>query len=441
MASKATQPAAAASPEFASPARKDVQSAIWPIVLVIYATLLPREIKLEIGALSLFADRIALIIVLPYILRKLMDGAIRFILPDALVLAAALWMIFAMVMHYGLSQGLQRGGSLALDSTLSYYLARISFRSLQDIRKVLILIAPGLFLTGFAMMIESITHQRIIQPFAQQIFGRLSDYLGGEMAGFQEREPGVRLGLMRAQGPFPHAIHAGLYLAVCVPLYLTSGIRGWPRHLGHIAGLFSFFSVSSAALLALVLSYLLVAFDKLQHLVRELSWTLLIGATSLFLLLVQMTSNSGVPMLIGRYLTFDPATAYYRQLIWRYGMESVWANPWTGIGFAGYERPIWMISESIDSHWLLLAVRFGILPAAALLMATVMALVALSRASMTAPPPDQRFYRGIAVSLFVMALSMFTVALWGSIQCWFNILLGACVACALHGRPAVGNGR
>lgn len=437
MAINATRAGTAApSSEFASHARPEARVALWPIVLVIYTTLLPQEVRLEAGPLSLFAARIALIAVLPFIIRKIMAGAIRFALPDALVLVAGLWMIVAMVAHYGLAEGLQRGGSIALDSTLGYFLARISLRSLQDLRRVLILISPGLLMAGLAVMIESIAQRPIIQPVVQQLFGRLPYYLSGEVAGFQDREAGARLGLMRGKGPFAHPIHAGLYLAVCVPLYLMAGIRGWPRQLGHAAGLLSFFSLSSAALLALILSYLLVGYDRLQRLVRELNWTLLVGVGSGFLLLVQFISNSGVPMLIGRYLTFNPATAYYRHLTWRYGMESVQANPWIGIGVAGYERPNWMVSESIDAHWLLLAIRFGMIPAAALLLATVLALVMASRASVNSPPGDQRLRRGVAISLFVLTLSMFTVSLLGGVLSWFTILLGACVACAQPERPA-----
>lgn len=434
MADNATRRSAAALPPLEYAVRRENAVPLWPVILVIYAAMLPREIRLEIGSLTFFADRIALLAVLPFIVRRMMAGAMRPVVADGLVLAAGLWMIAVMIGHYGLADGLQRGGSLALDSTIGYYLARVSFRSLQDVRRVLIAISPGLFIAGLAVAIESITHQAIIRPISRNLFGELPAWVGGEIAGLQQSKELVRLGLMRGWGPFDHPIHAGLFLAVCAPLYLTSAIRGWPRNLGNIASLFSFFSLSSAALLALVLGYALVALDKVQRHVRELSWTLIIGAGSAAVLTVQYISNSGVPALIVRHLTLDSSTAYYRQLIWQYGAATVTRHPFAGIGFSDYERPAWMVTGSVDAHWLLMAMRFGLFPAVAFLMATLLALVALSRASVSMPPLDRRFSRGIAISLFVMALSMFSVALWGGPLSWFNVLLGTCMTCSQFGQ-------
>lgn len=430
MADHATPQAAVALPPPEGAVLREKAVPLWPVILVIYAAMLPREVRLDIGSLTFFADRIALLATLPFIVRRIMAGEMRPVIGDSLVLAGGLWMIAVMIGHYGIAAGLERGGSVALDSTIGYYLARVSFRSLQDVRRFLILISPGLFIAGLTVAAESITHRPIVQPIARALFGELPAYISGEVVGVRRYRELFRLGLMRGAGPFAHPIHAGLFLAVCAPLYLTSGIRGWPRRLGDIASLLSVFSVSSAALLALLLGYALVALDKVQRHVRELSWTLMIGAGCAVLLTVQYVSNSGVPSLIVRYLTLDSGTAYFRQLIWRYGTATVSKHPLTGIGVADYERPSWMVAGSVDAHWLLLAIQYGLFPAVALLLTTLLALIAMSRASVSLPPLDRRFSRGIAISLFVMALSMFSVALWGGLLSWFNILLGMCVTCA-----------
>ena len=418
--------------------RREVPVALWPIVLVIYATLLPREMRVELGGLMFFADRIGLVLILPYVIKKLMEGAIRFVLPDFLVLFAGMWMITAMMVNYGFADGLRRGGSLALDSSVGYFLARISFRSLTNIRKVLILIAPGMFAVGMIIMVESVTRREIIEPFAEQVFGKLPLFVGGEAVGFIDRDAQIRLGLMRAKGPFQHPILAGLYLATLVGLYNLSGIRGWPRWLGNIAGLCAFFTASSAALLALALSYFLVAFERFHRMFKELNWRLLIFAGAMVILIIEIFSDSGFISVLSRYATLNPATAYYRQLVWTFGVESVLNHPWFGIGFASYERPDWMTSGTVDAHWLLVAMRFGLPAAIALLLAVVLALVALGRASTRISGVDQGFYRGIATSLFVMALFMFTVTLWGGMLSWFNLLIGACVSCAQHSYFTVG---
>jgi hypothetical protein len=412
------------------PRKREVSVALWPVVIVLYATLLPREMRLSVGELTIYADRAGLILVLPYIIRKIMEGAIRFVLPDFLILFLGLWMIASMIYHLGFGQGLQRGGALALDATVAYYLARISFRSLNDMRRVLVLFAPGLFLAASTVMAESVLRRDLVQPLAEQIFGKLPFFLGGDVAGYRDTQNYFRLGLMRASGPFSHSILGGLYLASMIGLYNLSGLRGWPRLLGNAAGLMSFFSLSSAAILATALSYGLIIYERLQQRIRELSWTLLLSSAGVVIVLVEVTTNIGFTGFVTRYLTLNQSTAFFRTLIWEFGSKSVMNNPLFGIGFESYERPDWMLTESVDAHWLLMAMRFGLPAVIALVLAVVVALVALSRASVLVSRVDQSFYRGIAISLFVLSLMMFTVTLWGGVLNWFNLLLGGCVACA-----------
>lgn len=410
--------------------RREVRVAVWPMALLIYAAILPREVAFNWGGLFLYADRLALIILLPYVIRKLMDGAIRFVLPDMLVLVASLWLMVSMIQNYGFAQGLKSGGALAYDATVGYYLARISFRSLQDMRKVLILVAPGFLIAGLLVLVESVLHRYIVQEIVEKVFSALPDF--GRQGEAKDSRAFIRIGLMRGKGPFNHSIHAGLCLASILPLYIMSGLRGWPKVTGIVAALLSFFTLSSAAVLSLMTNAALVAYDHVQRATREMTWRGLIIVGTIVTATINLVSDSGVAGLVGRYLTFDPFTAYYRQLTWRYGTQSVWAHPWFGIGFETYQRPTWMVSDSIDAHWLLLAMRFGLVAAVGYFLASVMALISVSRASVAASYADQKFYRGIAISLFSMAFAMFSVALWGNLQTWYNVLLGGCVACSQH---------
>lgn len=412
-------------------AAPEIQVSLIPIVIVLYATLLPREVAFTAGGLVFYSDRIALIFALPWVLYKLFKGAIRFVVPDFLVVIAGIWMVIALSANYGLSKGLISGGSQALDATVGYYLARISFRSLTAIRRALIVFSPGLALVGATIMIESISHQPIVQPLAEAIFGKLPGFLtAGDVGMVLQEGGGTRLGLMRARGPFSHPILAGVHLASMGALYGMSGIRGWPAWCGRFASLCSIFTVSSAAIAALAINYIGMFYDTLQRWVRELSWRLAFIAIGAGLAVAQVTTNIGAIGFVQRYLVFDQTNAFFRELIWTYGSASVRKHPWFGIGFEEYERPVWMFTTSIDAHWLLLAVRFGLVPAVALLFATVMAMVALAKSSQHVSYIDQRFYRGIAIALFGFSLMMFTVTLWGSALSWFNLLLGTCVACA-----------
>lgn len=410
-------------------APQDVRVAIWPVIIVIYATLLPREMRFYVGGLAFYADRVGLILVLPYIVKKLIDGAIRFVLPDVLMLFTGAWMILSMIAHYGWGGGLASGGSLALDATAAYFLARISFRSLTDVRRALVVLVPGFALVGAIMMIESVSHRLLIRPFMASVFGTLPFFLGGEAVASDLRDS-VRLGLLRAYGPFVHPIVGGLYLASLLGIYSFSGLTRSPRLGGMFASAMAIFTVSSAAIAGLGLTLLMMTFEVIQRRVRELRWSHVFVAAAIAWIVIDLVSKSGAVSLLIRFISLDPATAYYRTLIWQFAGASVWVHPWVGIGFQGYDRPVWMVSESIDAHWLLLAVRFGLPVAIAQGTAVLVAIWALSNASVHASGRDQLFYRGIAISLSVLTIMMFTVTLWGGTLSWFNLLLGGAVACA-----------
>lgn len=415
---------------YAAPQQRQAHLGIWPIVIMLYAILLPREFRIEIANLVFFADRVVALAMLPFLLRAIFGGALRLRVPDMIILLAAGWMVLSMMQNYGFAAGLERGGALALDATVGYFLARVCIRNVTDLQRVMILVSPGLLAAGLSMAVESLTARRIIQPIAEAIFGRLPIYLSGEAVGFAEVRNEFRLGLMRAAGPFPHSILGGLFLASMLSMYFWTGIRGWPRIMGVVAAGCGFFSLSSAAILGLVLSGAFIAYDWAQNRFREISWSMLGIAGLVAALVLQVLANGGIVYVIVRYLTLNPATGYFRQLIWDYGLNSVWANPIFGIGFDGYERPVWMLTESVDAHWLLLAIRFGLPGAILMFILAAWSIYAVSRASTLVVGLDRRTLRALAISMGVLLLMAFTVALNGGIHAWFLIAIGSGISIA-----------
>jgi O-antigen ligase len=157
---------------------------------------------------------------------------------------------------------------------------------------------------------------------------------------------------------------------------------------------------------------------------------LLVYTTIVISIGIELVSEGGLLSVIIRYLTFDAATGYYRLLIWEYAGADVWQHPWIGIGFAEFTRPVWMVSDSIDAHWLLLAVRYGLPCALSVFLTTILAIFAIGRATNGSSREDRSFLVGIGISLFVMAMLLFTVTLWGPTLAWFTMLLGAAVGAA-----------
>lgn len=431
-------PAVPAAPAITAPAamsglhhraRARVRVPVWPIVIVIYSTLVPREVCIHIGENFLYMDRIAMLLAMPMVANALWRGAIKFVLPDWLILFFGVWLMVAVSQVHGFQKAIVTGASLSFDQIAGYYLARVTFRSLDDIRRALILVAPGFFLAGLSVAIESVTHYIFVRPIAAAIFGNIHFVYGIDDAVFKQ----VRFGLMRGNGPWIHPILAGLHLSTLLAIYWMSGIRGWPRLLALLAAFFSIFSISSAGILALTMLLGCLSFDWLCRRVAELNWRWVVAGLVVTILLVETISNRGLVGLVVVYATYDPGTGYFRQMIYTYGMMSVWAHPWFGIGFNDYVRPAWMLTPSVDNHFLLTAMRYGIPAAVALLAACLSAIVALIRSERYATEKDARFYRGIIMSFAVLTLMSFTVMLNGGTQTWFTLLLGGCVACAQHG--------
>ena len=414
-------------------ARVEAETSIWPIVFVIYATLMPRELHFSVGDQYVFGDRFALMTCVPLIISALWRGVVKFVLPDWLILFAGFWSVLAMWHAYDLTRGLISGGAYAFDSICGYYLARISFRSLTSIRRALIICAPGFFVAGMSVMIESVTHHLFVRPAFASVFGGIY-YHGGEDIATALRQNDVRLGLLRGYGPWPHPILAGLHLATLLPLYWMSGIRGWPRVLAVISAMLAFFTISSAAFATLIIGVFLISYDSLCKFWPIFNWRLFLFALLALLIVAELGTNSGVIGLIIRFGTFDAQTGYYRQLIWTYGTQTIAHHPWLGIGFEPYERPAWMVSDSVDNHWVLWGIRYGMPAALALFAACIVTIWALGRTVIvTSLAVDARFYRGLLMTLSVLVLMMFTVALQGGTLTWFTLMLGGCVACAQRG--------
>ncbi len=393
-----------------------------PIYLAValgYMLLLPPQLNLMIGTTALPPYRFMLIPAALYMISRGLRGQIRLGWIDALIVAATAWVCFALFMTTEAAEAFTAAFAQTTDIALAYFFGRFTIRSLRDLRTFLIMMAPGLFFVSAILVLESVSHQLIIQKFFSLITGRPIIY---------RADP--RLGLFRAPGPFPHPILAGVFLVSFLPLYVLAGVRGWPKILGGIAAVCSFFTVSSAALLGLVVGGALIVYDWLSERIANLSWQFFFTMTAIVIFLAELGTKSGTYSLILRFASLNSVSSYNRVLIWEYGTKSVAKHPWFGIGYAEFERPSWM-SASMDHFWLLVAVRFGLLPSVLIGLATALAVMGLARASMLpASPADKRALRAVAISLGVFAFGIVSVALWLAPHIWFFMLIGLSVSIA-----------
>ncbi|WP_095012028.1 hypothetical protein [Tsuneonella mangrovi] len=390
-----------------------------PLVVVLLM-LLPPEARLSLGGFELYAYRIGLLFALPFALVRMRENRFRPTISDVAIILAAGWIAIATLNIYGLA-GYQSAGALSLDLFAAYFVGRMLIASPLELRRLLYLMAPVFLFIAVCLALESIGHRYLVRP------------LIGEITGFSpeaalDRIGGLRLGLLRATGPFQHPITGGLVMGSLLPLYFFADL---PRRglMGIAASLGAIFCLSSAALLSLALGIAMSVYHIVQR-VLKLTWLPVIAVSIVLFLVLQIGSNSGIISLAIRNLTLDPATGYYRMMIWIYGWADVFRHPLFGIGFFGsYARPEWMKTDSIDNYWLQQPLRFGLPVLAFTAIAFVGNLVGLMRIRCPGAQLEAvhglRMEWGLAITLLIVFLLMFTVSPWGGEMGWFLFLVGA----------------
>lgn len=383
-----------------------------------YLLLLPEQFYPTISGLKLPPFRLFLLVAFFYLIFGSLRSRMKVVFADVLIILAAAWIWLAAYMSSGLlGTAAIMGGSHTVDIALSYFLIRMTIQSVRDFRKLLILIAPGVGIVGMIVVIEAISHRHIILPLASSITGLPNRVMLEE-----------RMGFVRGVGPFAHPIHAGIILGSFLPLYMLSGLRGWPKWMGVAASIGGVFSMSSAAMLSVVVGGALMAYDWVVERLSNLTWRLFLSFSAVLYVAVELTTQSGFYALLVRYASFNSGSAYNRVLIWRFGTENVARQPWFGLGYEDWVRPDWMHSGSFDHFWLLMALRWGVPEVVLLLGATVLGIGMVALKSRQLPPHDARLLRGVAISMGVFALGVNSVALWMSALVWFFMLLGVAVS-------------
>ena len=423
-------PTATFSPARAEPAAP-ASSPLWPVVVLTYLLLLPSELRIMMGTFVMFPFRLFLILSLPWVVREFTNGKAKFGLGDLLVCVMIYWILFAMIITQGLERAISNGGSSAVDIGLTYFVGRCCINSMHSMKRYLELVAPAYFLAGLTVMAECLSGNVFVRPFFSKVFG-VSDllYTGLDGGNFKVENPDslvqLRLGLARGGGPFPHPILAGLQLASLLPLYIFCPLPMRSRALGIAAAVFSVGSISSAAFISLFLTIFLIGYEYSSKFAPELNWRRFINITLIFMGILQIFTNSGVVGFVVNRLSFDHWSAYYRTLIWQYGSAAVRKNPWFGIGYGYWDRPSWM-TPSVDNYWLNVAMNYGLPEAISRMAVIVIAIHGAAKLMKFRQEKDRELNLGLIISIAIMTLMGFTVAYWGTTQCWYFLLIGMLV--------------
>jgi hypothetical protein len=384
-------------------------------LIPIFVFALAMPIHFYLGPTRLSPYRLVLVVtIIPCLMAWLSGSVGRIRLPDILMLSAATWAAVVLVSQHGIDEGLQSAGIFVIETFGTFLFAR---RYIRDVfafqRMVRSLVLMVLFLLPFAIY-ENVAGSPILIELFGKIFS-VYDIVGSE----------PRFGLRRAQGTFEHFI---LFGVVCSSAFaLSFYVFGAAARLGGrlSSGLVTMAvvsSLSSGAILSLVVQALLIVWDKVTASVAR-RWGILATVVITAYFVVDFSSNRTPFDVFISYLTFNADTSYMRVHIWHYGTQSVMQHPIFGIGMNDWERPSWM-GGSIDNFWLVTAVRYGIpgfLFMAGGFLSVCFGLGRLRNLSFQVA----QCRNGLIITLCGLAVAICTVHLWDAPYVLFIFLLGS----------------
>lgn len=386
----------------------------WPILLVIASFLAPTELSLYLGGLRLPPHRVALIILLPFaLLRMISRPDIKLRSFDYLFFAYNIWTV-GVFMNHADHEGLVFGGSLALESLGGYLVARAWIRDLDGFLAAFKVLMLAVLVAGLVALPEMLFGQHITHDLLQGVTGYT-----------HPRAIENRLGLTRAYGTFDHPIHLGTFSASMLALAWYAQARERTRNFRlAVIAMSTLTAMSSAPMLCIALQVGFLFWDQITRGMKSRIGMTLSLLAGVYIVASLVMTRSPV-MFIATGMTLDSWTGYYRTVIWEWGMVNIWNNPWTGIGLGEWERPWWMVSASVDAFWLLIAMRGGI--PAFLLLALPIILYCRAVVQRGSRHEDRRVRRialGWMMSLIALSLAACTVHYWNVLYAYFFFFVG-----------------
>lgn len=385
------------------------------MVVSVLGYLGPQELSLFLGGIRLPVHRLVLLVMFcaaAYV--YLSKRPIRLHIFDFAFLGFNLWTVMAYVVHMGTGDGIEYGGSLALESFASYVVARIFIRDERSFRGALAVIFLAVLIAGAAALPETLFGRHYIH---EALF-KLTGYY--HPLGYEKR-----LGLTRAYSFFDHPIHLGTFGASIFALIWYSERRRLSRLVksGLVVGT-TFLGLSSAPLLALGLQGGLAVWDRITTGLRGRALLTIAAVVGGYTVLALLATRNPFHIL-ATGLTLDPWTGYYRVMIWTYGLESVANNPLLGIGLNDWVRPAWMYSSTVDAFWLVIAMTTG-LPALLLLLTAILSMMWYVHRPRFRPLDIRTGKLRLAWTFAVIALALAgcTVHYWNAIYAYFFFVLG-----------------
>ncbi len=390
-----------------------------PLVVTLFMVAMVVPVWMQVGPLLLMPHRIILLLLFMPLVVQLVIGRVgRIGIYDVLMVLSAAWAVLAI--HLNEKASIEAIGIYVLESLGAYLLGRVAIRSRDDFMAfVRIFFWALIILVPFAV-VEAVTHRAVMLEMIPQ----------SVQVVYTEH----RWGLRRAQTVFGHPILFGVFSGIGFGLFWYV-IRTRVMQVGGatLAAAGTFFSLSTGALISITMQIIFIVWERLTRQFKR-RWTVFAILFAIFYITIDLLSNRTPFHVLITYATFNTGSAYNRILIWRFGMENVWANPWFGLGenVFSWERPSWM-NSSADNFWLLMTMKFGI--PSFLAMATALFII-IRRVSL-APLKDplaQACRAGYLTTVGGLIIAGGTVHFWHGVMAFVMFIFGSGVWLIQAGR-------
>jgi hypothetical protein len=333
--------------------REQLRMAKLPAPVFIYLLCVVIPVGFNLGPLAMTSLRLLTLIMVVPLLASLVTGKYgRIILPDVMFSLHILWALVALAVNNP-DQVVQQIGSVGVEFIGGYLMGRAYIRTTDDFialcRWLVFLVlctTPFAFyetMTGRPLIIEVLRKAHLASVAIVNIEGRM--------------------GLERVQAGFAHPIHYGLFCSVAFSLGFVAlkdiASKTWRSCASIVVALSGFLALSSGALLAIILQIALITWAATFANLRW-RWWLLVGLFALAYVVIDIFSNRTPLRVFMSYATFSAHNAYWRSIIFDWGLKNIWGSPLFGIGLNDWVRPDYMHSGSMDNFWLVMGVRYGI---------------------------------------------------------------------------------
>ena len=371
---------------------------------------------IPLGSLNLSVYRLVLLtFLLPCLWSWCCEHIRRHRVPDVALLLYSAWAGIALLAAHGMRDAARSSGILFIETMGAYLLARRYVRNSENFRGMVSVMA--------AIVLSPITVCHLRMDYRGKpilwalgtVFPTVEATLMSPRWGF-----GAFRDRLLIRSSSASSVRVSLRLRTL--LWTRSGVASRWVLTGSVAGT-AFLCMSSAPLMCLLFQVMLLGYNWIfRHYSRR--WTILWGIAFVGYLIVVFGSNqSAVKFFISRF-TFDPQTGWWRLAIWDYGSASVLNHPLLGIGLSDWQRPRWMVSDSVDNFWLLTAMRYGVPAVILLLVSCLWMTLSVMRATFASSRVE------ICRLAYLMCMTTFlfvgtTIHFSHAIYAWFMFILGS----------------